>query len=569
MLKQGPIMHRLPAGVLKINAIANLLKDFWTCYSPTSTLPILTKLHLDSQRVIQDHARKHPAPMSNTAHFDHHNTPDHIGRTELTEPDNWADDNFAMENDAFLARHAQSGHEVPPLSPPERLLDGRQDRVRQPDTNILGEYEEEPENNMIRLTGDDGIDCLPFGDSCPRSGNVYNTCAASESESLLLLSPTSSKLPEGFAAPCLEDREGSSSHIGICDDVGTSTMPGDFPSEIGPPTDTVHDGIPNDTTTVSCANGETGANTCEAVDENCTNPPDPVVSDHYGNSTTHNKALSPQDECQLQDPLLTELTPQEGDHGKALSGASSPKGRKRKSGSDLAFRPPKRSKLPLTSHTGTRIQSQESVVDPIVSIPSKIVGPDFIHSIFAQKIDDEHHRHIPYLKRLFFQSWGPYALRQIADACATMRDITTCESSQLYPSIPDLSRALDKMEDVTPILRRYSLVQLREARKRHESSYLEVKVVKRRAPRRSKAQASRGPPKSPGRTSARCDTNTLADMMSEQYPTIRPNDFAYRKRLKRLQNRLSIAVNWEMVQIQYRSALWMYPCGVENLPTSG
>lgn len=539
-------MQKGKAGALLINAITDSFKDFLSCYSPTGTLPVLTKFLSDSQRVIQDYACNHRPqqriPSSAPLYYD--DPPPYIDHINPWDPDDMIDDDFtAKNNDAFLARYAQNEHEAPLSSIPDPVLDAHGDLRSEPDADVPDAYGAEPDYNNHLLTKDDNIDSF-IGDHSTSAGCINNGCEAPESKEPLHL-PTASPnsveiIPESF--PC---RIVAAANIG-------------------------HDrNHVINTATSSSARGATTNNNLQVG----TDPKDAystvLTTSECSRSLVAPVTPEPQrGDLQHQSDLPVEVAASDGNDDTLTRKKSPQRRRKRKSENDPEFRLPKPTKQQLTSRIQTRMQTENRRIDLFVTIPDKTVAPDLIHSILTQRIDAVYHQHLPFLVRLFFYSWSPYALRQIADGCATMRDIVTSENSDGYPSVPGLSKALDKLEFGAPIQRRSYLVQLLEDRQRRESTCLQVKAANYRGSRASKVRTGHEPLKSPGRKLKRCDSKALADMMSEQYPALAANSPDYGSRLKVLQNRLSNAVNWQIAQRRHSSALWMYPCGVKYLSTS-
>lgn len=569
-LYQNSIMQRDKAGPLLINAIADTFKDFWSCYSPTRTLPVLTKFLSDSQRVVREYASKHhpQRPISSNAHLHHGGmmtAP--IGPTNLCELDDMIDDKFAAEeNDAFLARYTHNHQEAQLLSTSDQLLDTHRDPQPEPDIDFLDTCEGGSDSCILRPTKDNIIDGL-FGDHSPVARGINNGGEAPESEGPPYL-PTTPPNPLERQVPDNGDRDRAVPRIVRRKDVGTSMVPERIASRPVQP-NFVQDSRHKINTANSSASCETVNNTLDVGTDDEDTDPTNYIAGGYSCSLVVPPTTRPRGrEHDSRTALSTEVAGPDGKVDPPTSKGAPQRRRKRKSQNDSVYRQPTPRKRQIISHMGTRAQTEKGKPDLFESITGKIVAPDLIRSILSQRIDALYHQHLPFLLRLFFYSWGPYALRQIADGCATMRGTVTTENSHRYPGVPDLSKALDRLEFGVPIRRRSYLVQLLEDRQQRESSYLQVKAANRHGPRVSKAQTGQHILKSPGRKLKRCDSKALADMMSEQHPAVASSDLDYGPRLKVLQNRLSNAVNWQIAQRRHQSALWMYPCGVEYLSTS-
>jgi hypothetical protein len=143
------------------------------------------------------------------------------------------------------------------------------------------------------------------------------------------------------------------------------------------------------------------------------------------------------------------------------------------------------SKAPRKSQPASKVRSKardKTYSTPISSksfsdlteISQKILEPDDVHEILAQKSDEKDHHRLGFLTRLFFAIASPRAFRQLRKACTIVRHHH--KSLMSYPGNDDsvLMRALNMLDvgtAVCTILRRFCLVRLLEHRIRRENYY--------------------------------------------------------------------------------------------------
>jgi hypothetical protein len=235
--------------------------------------------------------------------------------------------------------------------------------------------------------------------------------------------------------------------------------------------------------------------------------------------------------------------------------------------SDRSFRPEKASRLFSLSGQKTRAQ-QKALSIPIdewtelAQIPNKVIDPDEVYSTLAMSTRIEHQHYLPFLTRLFFHSWGPYAFEQIRQTCSVLRLITN-RSPRVKASPSDLMKALDEIDGFV-VRRRSYLVQLLHQRQERESSHRKAKSTHQtRSGRRIKRSKSDGT--KPRKKYERADSQAISDLMTYQYPELAREDRKYDEHLSKLRYRLGAARNWDSACKRKASAYWMYPCGMVDL----
>jgi hypothetical protein len=205
------------------------------------------------------------------------------------------------------------------------------------------------------------------------------------------------------------------------------------------------------------------------------------------------------------------------------------------------------SKAPGKSQPASKVRSKardKTYSTPISSksfsdlteISQKILEPDDVHEILAQKSDEKDHHRLGFLTRLFFAIASPRAFRQLGEACTIVRHHH--ESLMSYPGDDDsvLMRALDRLDGgtaVCTILRRFYLVRLLEHRIRREGYYRGRRSTRIGVNRTQDHQRidmltedlnnQLGQPNR-RRRRGRANTNAFADLLATFYPHLKRPD---------------------------------------------
>ena len=267
------------------------------------------------------------------------------------------------------------------------------------------------------------------------------------------------------------------------------------------------------------------------------------------------------------------VTKQANGNGQSVNGYENPKPTldklarrkgKRKPYSERSFQPQKATRL-LSSRDPTARARQQALSIPVeewkelAQISNKVIEPEEVYSTLALGTRHEHKHYLPFLTRLFFHSWGPYAFEQIRQTCSVLRQIAN-SSSRVNASPSNLMKALDEI-DGSAVRRRSYLVQLLHQRQGRESFHHKAKSTHQtRSGRRIKRSKSDGT--KPRKAYERADSQAMSDLMAYHYPELAREDQQYEERLSKLRYRLGAARNWASAWERKASACWMYPCGM-------
>jgi hypothetical protein len=192
----------------------------------------------------------------------------------------------------------------------------------------------------------------------------------------------------------------------------------------------------------------------------------------------------------------------------------------------------------------------------IKNVPSRLIQPPKLMQLIAEMLDDTQKGSAMSLMCFFFSVASPHAFKRLRQACVSVRDsqrgAPVTEKAGVWQSVRALDR-IDMHEHVSPILRRYHLVQLV---KRRDELYDEI--VGSAAHPRSLAPG-RGLRKQTAADemvgTKRAAKLALEHLTSEAYPEhrqeIMKNATQHEKDFKLLQNRLSNGQNWNALQKKF------------------
>jgi hypothetical protein len=192
----------------------------------------------------------------------------------------------------------------------------------------------------------------------------------------------------------------------------------------------------------------------------------------------------------------------------------------------------------------------------VKNVPSRLIQPLKLMQLIAEMLDDPQKSSAMSMMCFFFPVASPHAHKRLRQACVSVRDsqrgAPIAEEAGAWQSVRALDR-MDMHEHVSPILRRYHLVQLV---KRRDELYDEIvgsaAHPRSLAPRRGLRKQNAADEMAGTKRAAKLALECLA---SEAYPEHRQettkNATQYEKDFKLLQTRLSNGQNWNALQKEF------------------
>jgi hypothetical protein len=205
----------------------------------------------------------------------------------------------------------------------------------------------------------------------------------------------------------------------------------------------------------------------------------------------------------------------------------------------------------------------------VKNIPESLIQPQKISELVMRMLDESHKGATMALANLFFTIGSPYAVECLRDACRQVHNLRGVETFPEEAGARRSTCALDRLhahDKVSPILRRYHLVQLVQRRDELQKKLngtarrQEPVVLKYGVRRQLPAKVLIGPKDAAGKA--------LRELMKEAYPEDllgkREASATYAQRLKELKNRLSAGYNWHTLQARFGiGILALLPVGKE------
>jgi hypothetical protein len=203
------------------------------------------------------------------------------------------------------------------------------------------------------------------------------------------------------------------------------------------------------------------------------------------------------------------------------------------------------------------------------NIPDSLIQPTQIYHLIAGMLDKNHKHDTTSLTSFFFAIGSPYAIQSFREAC---RQVGSVQVSGPFPEETDArrsTRALDRIDmhdKVSPILRRYHLVQLVKRRDELHGDF--DGVLYQREPKKLKYGLRTQPPPKALVGSKGAASKALERLMGEAYSNPLQDkgmeSARYNQRLKELKNRLSAGHNWHALQARFGiGILALLPVGKE------
>jgi hypothetical protein len=205
----------------------------------------------------------------------------------------------------------------------------------------------------------------------------------------------------------------------------------------------------------------------------------------------------------------------------------------------------------------------------VKNVPSRLIQPPKLIQLIADILADTHKNSAVPLTCFFFSVASPFALRQLREACVSVRNSQrgdpATEEAGVWQSVRALDR-IDMQEHVSPILRRYHLVKLVERRDQLYNEIVEsVAQPWSLAPRRGLRNQTAAIKAMGTKKAAKMAFERL---INEAYPEhkqeMQRSTAQYEKEFKILQNRLSNGHNWNVLQKEFGvGILALVPAGVD------
>jgi hypothetical protein len=213
--------------------------------------------------------------------------------------------------------------------------------------------------------------------------------------------------------------------------------------------------------------------------------------------------------------------------------------------------------------------SEQTTCSTVDNIPDSLIQPPKIYQLIAGMLSKDRKHNTTPLTSFFFAIGSPYAVNSVREACKQVRSV---QVSGLFPEETGArrsTRALDRMDmhdKVSPILRRYHLVQL--VKRRDELQQELNGTLCQQEPKKLKYGLRRQPPPKVLVGPKGAASQALQRLMGEAYPkTLQDTEIEcarYNQRFKELKNRLSAEHNWHALQARFGiGILALLPVGKE------
>lgn len=205
----------------------------------------------------------------------------------------------------------------------------------------------------------------------------------------------------------------------------------------------------------------------------------------------------------------------------------------------------------------------------VKNVPSRLIQPPKLMQLIAEMLNDTHRTSAMPLTCFFFSVASPFAFKLLRQACVSVRDSQRGGPATEEAGVRQSVRALNHMdmhEHVSPILRRYHLVQLV---KRRDELYDEVVESAAQswslAPRRGLRKPTAADEMAGTKRAAKL---ALERLMSEAYPeywqSTMQDAAQHEKDFKLLQDRLFNGHNWNVLQKKFGvGILALVPTGAD------
>jgi hypothetical protein len=212
---------------------------------------------------------------------------------------------------------------------------------------------------------------------------------------------------------------------------------------------------------------------------------------------------------------------------------------------------------------------EQTTCSTVNDIPDSLIQPPKISQLIAGMLSKDRKHNTTSLTSFFFVIGSPYAINSLREACKQVHSVQVSGQSPEETGARRSTRALDRIDmhdKVSPILRRYHLVQL--VKRRDELQRELSGTLCQQEPKKLKYGLRIQPPPKALVGLKGAASQALERLMGEAYskpPQDTEMDNARsRQRFKELKNRLSAGHNWHALQARFGiGILALLPVGKE------
>jgi hypothetical protein len=169
--------------------------------------------------------------------------------------------------------------------------------------------------------------------------------------------------------------------------------------------------------------------------------------------------------------------------------------------------------------------------EELAHVPARVIQPETVYSIFAQRSDKKYHDQLPLLTRLFFAIASPDAFDQLSEACTITRQKNSPKIPDSLSDVLQTMHALDTLDaatSLTAILRRFQLARLldhRIRRENHHKTQRPLRPIRHHKYSQERLDILTGAVPEPDcqiqqERWGRANTKALIDLMADFYPLL-------------------------------------------------
>jgi hypothetical protein len=212
---------------------------------------------------------------------------------------------------------------------------------------------------------------------------------------------------------------------------------------------------------------------------------------------------------------------------------------------------------------------EQTTCSAINDIPDSLIQPPKISQLIAGMLSKDRKHNTTPLTSFFFATGSPYAINSLREACKQVHSVQASGPFPEETGARRATRALDRIDmhdKVSPILRRYHLVQL--VKRRDELQRELSGTLCQQEPKKLKYGLRKQPPPKalvgPKGAASQALERLMGEAYSEPLQDTEMESARYRQRFKELKNRLSAGHNWHALQARFGiGILALLPVGKE------